>query len=171
MLRDAGAFIFQIVDRRSRSKTWSWRSIGGKIWFLCSLFESPLCWLFNTCSLNLLNVDRGEICYPGEATCIFQRYQLGHTCPAEGVHKSQYWLSWCLLHCLGLNHFYYDFIQAAFVPTSESAIDTSYFTSRYSWNTSDDLVYPPSELEDSSDADSLSGSSSCLSNRHDEVVF
>ncbi|CAK8534274.1 unnamed protein product [Lathyrus sativus] len=59
--------------------------------------------------------------------------------------------------------------KAAFVPASESALDTSYFTSRYSWNTSDGLVYPPSDFEDSSDADSLSGSSSCLSNRHDEV--
>lgn len=63
-------------------------------------------------------------------------------------------------------------MQAAFVPASESAIDTSYFTSRYSWNnTSDGLVYPASDIEDSSDADSLSGSSSCLSNRQDEVVF
>ena len=61
-------------------------------------------------------------------------------------------------------------LQAAFVPTSESALDTSYFTSRYSWNTSDDHAYPYSELDDSSDADSLSGSSSCLSNRQDEVV-
>ncbi|CAK7349551.1 unnamed protein product [Dovyalis caffra] len=60
--------------------------------------------------------------------------------------------------------------KAAFVPSSESALDTSYFTSRYSWNTSDDLIYPASDFEDSSDADSLSGSSSCLSNRHDEVV-
>ncbi|XP_050215392.1 probable serine/threonine protein kinase IREH1 isoform X2 [Mercurialis annua] len=59
--------------------------------------------------------------------------------------------------------------KAAFVPSSESVLDTSYFTSRYSWNTSDDHVYPASEFEDSSDADSLSGSSSCLSNRHDEV--
>ncbi|XP_038893957.1 probable serine/threonine protein kinase IREH1 isoform X2 [Benincasa hispida] len=58
--------------------------------------------------------------------------------------------------------------KAAFVPTSESALDTSYFTSRYSWNHSDDHVYPHSELEDSSDADSLSGDSS-LSNRQDEV--
>ncbi|XP_027357149.1 probable serine/threonine protein kinase IREH1 isoform X2 [Abrus precatorius] len=58
--------------------------------------------------------------------------------------------------------------KAAFVPTSESALDTSYFTSRYSWNTSDGLVYPASDVEDSSDADSLSGSSSCLSNRQDE---
>lgn len=62
-------------------------------------------------------------------------------------------------------------LQAAFVPASESALDTSYFTSRYSWNTSDGgLVYPPSDFEDSSDADSLSGSSSCLSNRQDEMV-
>ncbi|KAG7037059.1 putative serine/threonine protein kinase IREH1 [Cucurbita argyrosperma subsp. argyrosperma] len=59
--------------------------------------------------------------------------------------------------------------KAAFVPTSESALDTSYFTSRYSWNHSDDHGYPPSELEDSSDADSLSGNSS-VSNRQDEVV-
>ncbi|ESW24663.1 hypothetical protein PHAVU_004G149200 [Phaseolus vulgaris] len=59
--------------------------------------------------------------------------------------------------------------KAAFVPASESALDTSYFTSRYSWNTSDGLVYPASDVEDSSDADSLSGSSSCLSNRQDEV--
>ncbi|RDX66265.1 putative serine/threonine protein kinase IREH1, partial [Mucuna pruriens] len=59
--------------------------------------------------------------------------------------------------------------KAAFVPASESALDTSYFTSRYSWNTSDGLVYTASDVEDSSDGDSLSGSSSCLSNRQDEV--
>ncbi|KAE9600223.1 hypothetical protein Lal_00045381 [Lupinus albus] len=59
--------------------------------------------------------------------------------------------------------------KAAFVPASESALDTSYFTSRYSWNTSDGHVYPTSDAEDSSDADSSSGSSGCLSNRHDEV--
>ncbi|XP_044477087.1 probable serine/threonine protein kinase IREH1 isoform X2 [Mangifera indica] len=58
--------------------------------------------------------------------------------------------------------------KAAFVPTSESALDTSYFTSRYSWNTSDDRVYPASDFEDSSEADSLSGSS-CLSNRPEEA--
>ena len=62
-------------------------------------------------------------------------------------------------------------LQVAFVPASESALDTSYFTSRYSWNTSDGLVYLASDAEDSSDADSLSGSSSCLSNRQDEVVM
>lgn len=61
------------------------------------------------------------------------------------------------------------FFQAAFVPSSDSAMDTSYFTSRYSWNPSDEHVYPASDLDDSSDADSLSGSSG-LSNRHDEVV-
>ncbi|KAM1638237.1 hypothetical protein FF1_015956 [Malus domestica] len=59
--------------------------------------------------------------------------------------------------------------KAAFVPTSESALDTSYFTSRFSWNPSDQHVYPPSDMDDSSDSDSLSGSSSCLSNRHEEV--
>ncbi|KAJ7975264.1 putative Kinase [Quillaja saponaria] len=58
--------------------------------------------------------------------------------------------------------------KAAFVPSSESALDTSYFTSRYSWNT-DDHIYPGSDFEDSSDADSLSGSSSCLTNRQEEV--
>ncbi|MBA0800924.1 hypothetical protein Gohar_011329 [Gossypium harknessii] len=59
--------------------------------------------------------------------------------------------------------------SAAFVPSSESALDTSYFTSRYSWNPLDDHVYPGSELDDSSDADSLSGSSGYLSNHQDEV--
>ncbi|CAL1369419.1 unnamed protein product [Linum trigynum] len=59
--------------------------------------------------------------------------------------------------------------KAAFVPSSDSALDTSYFTSRYTWNTSDDNAYPGSDFEDSSDADSLSGSSSCLSNRQEEV--
>ncbi|KAL0857350.1 hypothetical protein Bca101_062504 [Brassica carinata] len=58
--------------------------------------------------------------------------------------------------------------KAAFVPASESAIDTSYFRSRYSWNTSDEQFFPSGEVEDYSDADSLSGSSGCSSNRHDE---
>ncbi|XP_010271318.1 PREDICTED: probable serine/threonine protein kinase IREH1 isoform X2 [Nelumbo nucifera] len=58
--------------------------------------------------------------------------------------------------------------KAAFVPASESALDTSYFTSRYSWNPSDGHVYAASEFEDSSDSGSVSGSSSCLSNRQDE---
>ncbi|KAG9140795.1 hypothetical protein Leryth_022760 [Lithospermum erythrorhizon] len=59
--------------------------------------------------------------------------------------------------------------KAAFVPSSESALDTSYFTSRYSWNQSEENVYPGSDFEDSSDDGSLSGSSGCLSNRHEEV--
>ncbi|GMN46044.1 hypothetical protein TIFTF001_015229 [Ficus carica] len=59
--------------------------------------------------------------------------------------------------------------KAAFVPTSESPLDTSYFTSRISWNTLDEYVYPPSELDDSTDADSLSGSNSGMSTGHDEV--
>ncbi|CAI9773699.1 unnamed protein product [Fraxinus pennsylvanica] len=60
--------------------------------------------------------------------------------------------------------------KAAFVPASESALDTSYFTSRFSWNPSDEQVYAASEFEDSSDNGSMSDTSSCLSNRHDELV-
>ncbi|XP_039066187.1 probable serine/threonine protein kinase IREH1 [Hibiscus syriacus] len=59
--------------------------------------------------------------------------------------------------------------KAAFVPSSVSALDTSYFTSCYSWNTSNEHAYPGSEFDDSSDADTLSGSSSCLSNRQEEM--
>nr|VDC72313.1 unnamed protein product [Brassica rapa] len=58
--------------------------------------------------------------------------------------------------------------KAAFVPASESAIDTSYFRSRYSWNTSDEQFFPSGEVQDYSDADSLSGSSGCSSNGHEE---
>ncbi|KAL3343471.1 hypothetical protein AABB24_027151 [Solanum stoloniferum] len=60
--------------------------------------------------------------------------------------------------------------KAAFVPASENALDTSYFTSRFSWNPSDERVYAASEFEDSTDNDSVSDSSSCLSNHHDELV-
>ncbi|KAL2463005.1 putative serine/threonine protein kinase IREH1 [Forsythia ovata] len=59
--------------------------------------------------------------------------------------------------------------KAAFVPASESALDTSYFTSRFSWNPSDEHVYAASEFEDSSDNGSMSDTSSCPSNRHDEL--
>ncbi|KAL6517922.1 putative serine/threonine protein kinase ireh1 [Orobanche minor] len=59
--------------------------------------------------------------------------------------------------------------KAAFVPASEGATDTSYFTSRYSWNPSDEHVYAGSVFEDSSDNGSMSGCSSCLSDKHEEV--
>jgi len=59
--------------------------------------------------------------------------------------------------------------KAAFVPSSDSAFDTSYFTSRYSWNPSDENIYEAYEFEDSSDNGSLSGSSSCVSNRQDDM--
>ncbi|CAL5445296.1 unnamed protein product [Camellia sinensis] len=58
--------------------------------------------------------------------------------------------------------------KAAFVPSSDSAHDTSYFTSRYTWNPSDEHFYGGSEFEDS-DNGSTSGSSSVISNRHDEL--
>ncbi|KAL8110207.1 hypothetical protein AgCh_026062 [Apium graveolens] len=60
--------------------------------------------------------------------------------------------------------------KAAFVPASESPMDTSYFTSRFTWNPSDEHVHAGSEFEDSSDSGSISGSSSCHSNRHGDVV-
>ncbi|KAG8062319.1 hypothetical protein GUJ93_ZPchr0003g16596 [Zizania palustris] len=59
--------------------------------------------------------------------------------------------------------------KAAFVPSSDSASDTSYFTSRYSWNPSDENIYEAYEFEDSSDNGSLSGSSSCVSNHQDDM--
>lgn len=59
--------------------------------------------------------------------------------------------------------------QAAFVPASDSAFDTSYFTSRYSWTPSDGHFYASSQYEGSDDSDSMSDSS-CISNRPDEVV-
>jgi hypothetical protein len=59
--------------------------------------------------------------------------------------------------------------KAAFVPSSDSAFDTSYFTSRYSWNPSDENIYEAYECEDSSDNGSLSGSSSCVSNHQDDM--
>ncbi|XP_058108208.1 probable serine/threonine protein kinase IREH1 isoform X2 [Magnolia sinica] len=58
--------------------------------------------------------------------------------------------------------------KAAFVPASDSALDTSYFTSRYSWSQSDDRAYAGSDSEDSGDSDSMSDSSSCISRRQDE---
>lgn len=61
------------------------------------------------------------------------------------------------------------FSQAAFVPASDSALDTSYFTSRYSWTLSDGGVYPSNQFEDSGDSDSMSDSSG-ISNHPDEVV-
>ncbi|XP_077241096.1 putative serine/threonine protein kinase IREH1 [Tasmannia lanceolata] len=59
--------------------------------------------------------------------------------------------------------------KAAFVPASDSALDTSYFTSRYSWNPSDNQVYAVSEFEDSSESNSMSRSSSYKSNRQEEL--
>ncbi|XP_010487683.1 PREDICTED: probable serine/threonine protein kinase IREH1 [Camelina sativa] len=58
--------------------------------------------------------------------------------------------------------------KAAFVPASESAIDTSYFRSRYSWNTSDEQFFPSGEVQDYSDADSLTNSSGSSNNHHEE---
>ncbi|KAK8967334.1 Serine/threonine-protein kinase AtPK1/AtPK6 [Platanthera guangdongensis] len=58
--------------------------------------------------------------------------------------------------------------KAAFVPSSDSATDTSYFMSRHSWNPLDEHLFEASEFEDSSDNGSVSAASSCMSNRQDE---
>ncbi|XP_010500381.1 PREDICTED: probable serine/threonine protein kinase IRE3 isoform X2 [Camelina sativa] len=60
--------------------------------------------------------------------------------------------------------------KAAFVPDSENAFDTSYFHSRYSEKYPDEECLSTNENEDSSDGDSLSGSSGRLNNHHDEGV-
>ncbi|ONK65314.1 uncharacterized protein A4U43_C07F35850 [Asparagus officinalis] len=59
--------------------------------------------------------------------------------------------------------------KAAFIPSSDSALDTSYFASRFPWNPSDEFINEASEYEDSSDNDSMSGGSSYVSNNHEEV--
>lgn len=61
-------------------------------------------------------------------------------------------------------------LQAAFVPSSDSALDTSYFSNRYSWNPLDENIYDASEFEDSSDNGSLGGNNSCVCNHHDKRV-
>lgn len=60
--------------------------------------------------------------------------------------------------------------KAAFVPTADGALDTSYFTSRYMWNASEGDVYSANDFEDISDCGSSSGSSSSLINGPDEVT-
>ncbi|KAL6001461.1 putative serine/threonine protein kinase ireh1 [Asimina triloba] len=59
--------------------------------------------------------------------------------------------------------------QAAFVPSSDSALDTSYFTSRYSWSQSEERAYAGGDSEDSGNTDSMSDDdSSCVSCHQDE---
>ncbi|KAJ7522875.1 hypothetical protein O6H91_18G030100 [Diphasiastrum complanatum] len=58
--------------------------------------------------------------------------------------------------------------KAAFIPTSDTTHDTSYFTSRHKWSSADDRVYAENEFPDSSDYESSSDSSNCLSSRLEE---
>ncbi|KAF6144794.1 hypothetical protein GIB67_016868 [Kingdonia uniflora] len=59
--------------------------------------------------------------------------------------------------------------KAAFIPTAEGAYDTSYFTSRYLWNETDEnfSAAAAGDFDDTTDT-SISGSGSSYSNRHDE---
>ncbi|KAG6545725.1 hypothetical protein Mapa_012686 [Marchantia paleacea] len=61
--------------------------------------------------------------------------------------------------------------KAAFVPSPDTAHDTSYFTSRHSWNQIDARVFPEQE-GDSSDYDcsGSSGSSSSMDTRREEGI-
>lgn len=56
-----------------------------------------------------------------------------------------------------------------FIPTTEAAHDTSYFTSRYVWNPEDENVHGGSDFDVFTD--SYSGSSSSFSNLQDEEVI
>ncbi|CAM8906040.1 unnamed protein product [Rhodiola kirilowii] len=56
--------------------------------------------------------------------------------------------------------------KAMFIPTTETALDTSYFMSRYVWNPEDENVHGGSDFDDLTDT--YSGSSSSFSNLQDE---
>ncbi|CAM6095426.1 unnamed protein product [Calypogeia fissa] len=60
--------------------------------------------------------------------------------------------------------------KAAFVPSPDTAHDTSYFTSRHMWSSADGRVFPEEEFGDSSDYESSSngGSSGSLETRPEE---
>lgn len=162
------ASISQIIDRRPTSETWSWRSVRGDS-FVCFFVR---CFGIHFCILKTGIMGRNLIIQVKQHiffkdinwdTLARQKVLIAPSLINIRMHSSPFKVfDWP-------NHASYHFLQAAFVPTSESALDTSYFTSRYSWNTSDDRVYPASDFEDSSEADSLSGSS-CLSNRPEEAV-
>ncbi|XP_024517080.1 probable serine/threonine protein kinase IREH1 isoform X1 [Selaginella moellendorffii] len=61
--------------------------------------------------------------------------------------------------------------QAVFIPSPEGAHDTSYFTSRHKWSSTDGRVYAEQEFPESSDYESsCDGSSSSVSSKHEEGV-
>lgn len=160
----------QIIDRRSLSETWSWRSIRG---YLVSLYRI-WCWnllLFKDLIPFRSGNNLNQNYWSRWSSMHFSEISIGTHLLDRRLDSplchSQYS---CKCHLLLLTWQYQmlSHWQAAFVPSSESALDTSYFTSRYSWNPSDNQVL--ASEEDSSDDGSMSGSSSCLSNRQDELV-
>lgn len=158
----------QVIDRRSIPETWSQRSIRGHL-FLHNLM-SKFTAVRHVIHFRLAqNLNQNYWC----------RWSSMHSSEISiGTHSPGRRFDYLLFHsqCSSKRHIFYwhwqcqtlSYWQAAFVPSSESALDTSYFTSRYSWNPSDNQVM--ASEEDSSDGDSMSGSSSCLSNRQDELV-
>ena len=57
-----------------------------------------------------------------------------------------------------------------FVPSTESAYDTSYFMSRYIWNPEEHHIFGASDFDDMSESGSDSCSSGSFSNVADEDV-
>lgn len=57
-----------------------------------------------------------------------------------------------------------------FIPSAESAYDTSYFMSRYIWNPEDEHVHGESDCEDTTETCSGTCSSGSFSNVQDEEV-
>ncbi|RVW35285.1 putative serine/threonine protein kinase IRE [Vitis vinifera] len=58
--------------------------------------------------------------------------------------------------------------KAMFIPSAESAYDTSYFMSRYIWNPEDEHVHGESDCEDTTETCSGTCSSGSFSNVQDE---
>lgn len=62
-------------------------------------------------------------------------------------------------------------MQAAFIPSPDSAHDTSYFASRYAWNSNEGRLETGSHfVDESDDASTSSGSTSDSDARPEEAV-
>lgn len=71
----------------------------------------------------------------------------------------------------GIEKFNFVELQAAFIPSPDSAHDTSYFASRFVWNSHEGRFISDPPFGDSSDDESTSsGSTSDSDDRHEEAV-
>lgn len=60
--------------------------------------------------------------------------------------------------------------QAAFIPSPDGAHDTSYFASRYAWNSNEGNFEPDPHFDESDDESTSSGSTSDSDDRPEEAV-